>query len=121
MISSRGSNRDVGRRSSAIGPSGRIVRARRRELSAGDDLAANRRIDACRRSDRTVADAILAPLADLCIARWSIDLRLDRGLGVAIAASVAGGAAWKLFHSTSGARWFFVGGLAVGLFLMFLR
>ena len=69
----------------------------------------------------TVAYAILAPITNLCIARWSIDLRLDRGLGVAIAASVAGGAAWKLFHSTSGARWFFVGGLAVGLFLMFLR
>jgi len=69
----------------------------------------------------TVAYALLSPLTDLCIARWSIDLRLDRGLGVAIAASVAGGAAWKLFHSTSGARWFFVGGLTVGLFLLFLR
>ena len=30
---------------------------------------------------------------------------------VAAAASVAGGAAWKLFHSTVGARWFFIGGL----------
>lgn len=69
----------------------------------------------------TIAFAICAPLADVCIKRWSIDVRLDRGLGVAVAASVAGGAAWKLFHSTRGARWFFVSGLAVGLFMMFLR
>jgi mannose/fructose/N-acetylgalactosamine-specific phosphotransferase system component IIC len=69
----------------------------------------------------TIAYALLAPLTNFCLTRWSIDLRLDRGLGVAIAASVAGGAAWKLFHSTSYARWFFIGGLAVGLFLMFLR
>jgi hypothetical protein len=40
---------------------------------------------------------------------------------VILAASVAGGAAWKLFHSTAGARWFFVGGLAIGLFMLFLR
>src|SRR5215208_1393253 len=38
-----------------------------------------------------------------------------------LAASVASAAAWKLFHSTAGARWFFVGGLAVGLFMLFLR
>ena len=68
-----------------------------------------------------VAYAALAPLANLSIAHWNVDARLSRSLAVAIAASVAGGAAWKLFHSTHGARWFFVSGLVVGLFVLFLR
>jgi len=62
---------------------------------------------------------LLAPLATACIAIWSTDLRLSRAIVVATAASVAGGAAWKLFHTTAGARWFFVGGLALGLFMLF--
>ena len=68
-----------------------------------------------------LAYALLAPAANFCIAHWDLDARLSRSMAVAIAASVAGGAAWKLFHSTLGARWFFVGGLVVGLFLLFLR
>ena len=68
-----------------------------------------------------VAYALLAPLATACIALWSTDARLSRAIVVATAASVAGGAAWKLFHSTAGARWFFVGGLALGLFMLFAR
>jgi len=68
-----------------------------------------------------VAYALLAPLASLSMARWNVDARLSRSMAVAIAASVAGGAAWKLFHSTHGARWFFVGGLVVGLFWLFVR
>ena len=69
----------------------------------------------------TIAYAILAPAANRLMTLWSMDARLSRALVVATAASVAGGAAWKLFHSTAGARWFFVGGLGVGLFLLFLR
>ena len=68
-----------------------------------------------------VAYALLAPLAAWSLARWTMDAQLSRAIVVAAAASVAGGAAWKLFHSTAGARWFFVGGLAVGLCLLFLR
>jgi mannose/fructose/N-acetylgalactosamine-specific phosphotransferase system component IIC len=68
-----------------------------------------------------VAYALLAPLASACIELWSVDARLSRCIIVGLAASVAGGAAWKLFHSTAGARWFFVGGLGVGLFMLFLR
>jgi PTS system mannose-specific IIC component len=68
-----------------------------------------------------IAYTLLAPLAAWCIAHWSIDARLSRAIVVAAAASVAGGAAWKLFHATAGARWFFVGGLAVGLFFLFVR
>jgi hypothetical protein len=64
---------------------------------------------------------LLAPIAAACIAVWNTDARLSRAVVVATAASVAGGAAWKLFHSTIGARWFFVTGLALGLFALFTR
>ncbi|MEP6493101.1 MAG: PTS sugar transporter subunit IIC [bacterium] len=66
-----------------------------------------------------IAFAALAPVANASIKLWTVDSRLSRCIVVGVAASVAGGAAWKLFHSTLGARWFFVGGLAVGLFLLF--
>jgi len=68
-----------------------------------------------------VAYALLAPLATASIELWSTDARLSRAIVVGAAASVAGGAAWKIFHSTAGARWFFFGGLAVGLFLLFVK
>ena len=68
-----------------------------------------------------IAYALLAPLATACIAIWTTDARLSRAVVVAAAASVAGGAAWKLFHSTAGARWFFIGGLALGLFMLFAQ
>ena len=68
-----------------------------------------------------IAYALLAPLADFCIRTWTMDARMSRAIAVATAASVAGGAAWKLFHSTVGARWFFVGGLVAGLLFLFLR
>lgn len=68
-----------------------------------------------------IAYTLLAPLATWCLAHWSTDSRLSRAIVVAAAASVAGGAAWKLFHATAGARWFFVSGLAVGFFFLFLR
>jgi PTS system mannose-specific IIC component len=68
-----------------------------------------------------IAYASLSPVADWSMRHWSMDARLSRATVVAAAASVAGGAAWKLFHSTAGARWFFVGGLAAGLFFLFLR
>jgi PTS system mannose-specific IIC component len=68
-----------------------------------------------------IAYALLAPLATMCSAIWSTDARISRALVAGLAASVAGGAAWKIFHSTSGALWLFGGGLGVGLFLLFFR
>jgi mannose/fructose/N-acetylgalactosamine-specific phosphotransferase system component IIC len=68
-----------------------------------------------------LAYALLAPLSGYAIAGWTLDARVSQAFVVATAASVAGGAAWKLFHSTAGARWFFIGGLAFGLFLLFVR
>ena len=68
-----------------------------------------------------IAFLILSPLADATIGLWTTDARVSRSLVVATVASVAAGAAWKLFHATAGARWFFVGGLAVGLVILFAK
>ena len=68
-----------------------------------------------------IAYTLLAPLATACIEIWSIEARLSRAIVVSAAASVAGAAAWKIFHSTAGARWFFIGGLAVGLLVLYAR
>lgn len=55
------------------------------------------------------------PLTRAMVALWSLDARLSRAVVVAAAAAVAAGAAWKLFHNTPGARWYFAGGLTIGL------
>lgn len=85
-----------------------------------------------------VAYAIFAPAASAIIhvmsanlgqcsamhpasAGWCLDERHSRAIAVSVAASVTAGAAWKLFHHTNGARWFFLGGLAVGLALLVTR
>ena len=68
-----------------------------------------------------LAYVVLSPIADATIGLWTTDARLSRSLVVATVASVAAGAAWKLFHSTSGARWFFVGGLGLGLVMLFAK
>jgi mannose/fructose/N-acetylgalactosamine-specific phosphotransferase system component IIC len=68
-----------------------------------------------------IAYAYLAPISRVYIEGWTMDTRISRAIAVAIAASVAGAAAWKIFHSTAGARWFFAGGLCIGLFFLFAR
>jgi PTS system sorbose-specific iic component len=68
-----------------------------------------------------VAMLSLEPVARAVTATWSLDARLSHAIVAAAAAAVAGGATWKLFHNTPGARWFFAGGLVLGLFLLFMR
>lgn len=65
-----------------------------------------------------IAMLTLEPLARALVALWSLDARVSRAVVVAAAAAVAAGATWKLFHNTPGARWYFAGGLALGLFLL---
>ena len=67
-----------------------------------------------------LAMVALDPLAEAMVGIWSLDARLSRAIVVAAAAAVAAGAVWKLFHNTPGARWFFAGGLLVGLLLLAL-
>ena len=68
-----------------------------------------------------LALAVLSPIATACLALWSTDARLSRTVVIAVAAAVTSGAAWKLFHTTSGARLCFVGGLVAGFVVLFLR
>jgi len=65
--------------------------------------------------------ALFAPLTSGAVGAWSTDARLSRAVVVTVAASVAASAAWKIFHGVSGAHWFFLGGLTIGLALMALR
>ena len=65
-----------------------------------------------------VAAAIFAPLTRASLALWTLDARVSRAIAVAIAASVAGGAAWKLFHGSMPARWAFLSGLVAGFTLL---
>ena len=60
----------------------------------------------------------LRPIGRAIIATWSLDARLSRSVVVTICAIVAGTAAWKLLHAFTGARWIFLGGLAIGLALV---
>ncbi len=68
-----------------------------------------------------VAYLALAPAEHLILLHWTLGEHWSRALLVATAASVALGSAWKLFHSTAGARWFFLGGLGFGLLLLGMR
>jgi mannose/fructose/N-acetylgalactosamine-specific phosphotransferase system component IIC len=68
-----------------------------------------------------VSWALFAPLTAWSVTRWSVDARMSRAIVVAVAVSVAAGAAWKLFHASMPARWMFAAGLAVGFTLMAAR
>lgn len=65
--------------------------------------------------------AVFAALTTATLGAWSTDARLSRAVVVTVAAGVAASAAWKIFHGVSGARWFFLGGLGVGLAIMGTR
>lgn len=68
-----------------------------------------------------LAVVVFAPLADLSLARWTMDARTSRAVAVGVAAAVAAGAAWKIFHFSMPARWLFVVGLVAGLSLLSAR
>jgi mannose/fructose/N-acetylgalactosamine-specific phosphotransferase system component IIC len=68
-----------------------------------------------------VAYATLFPVARATVALWSFDEHLSRAVTVGAASAVAAAAAWTIFHSARGARWYFAGGLLIGLLLLVLR
>jgi len=69
----------------------------------------------------TVAYVLLFPVGEATLGVWSLSEPLSRGFVVSVAAAVAGAAAWTIFHSARGARWYFAGGLLVGLFILLVR
>ena len=58
--------------------------------------------------------ALLVPLTSIAVANGHGDSATIRAVLVAVAAAIAGSAAWKLSHGSKHGPWFFVGGLAIG-------
>jgi len=69
----------------------------------------------------TVAYAVLFPLAARLSAGWSFGGPVSRSVVMLLATAVATSAAWVIFHSARGARWYFAGGAVVGLLLLLAR
>lgn len=69
----------------------------------------------------TVGYAVLFPFAAWLASRWSFSGPLSRSMVMLLATAVATSAAWVIFHSARGARWYFAGGVMVGLLLLLAR
>jgi mannose/fructose/N-acetylgalactosamine-specific phosphotransferase system component IIC len=65
-----------------------------------------------------LAYAAFSPISHAAVGVWETDARLSRAVVVGVASAVASAAAWKIFHATPGARWFFLGGLLGGVVLL---
>jgi len=65
--------------------------------------------------------AVAIPAHQYVLSRWATDPRVSRAVVVALAASVAAGAVWKVVHAAPGARWLLLGGIGVGLALLATR
>ncbi len=61
------------------------------------------------------------PLLSATVGHWGADARLSRAVVVGVAATVAGSAVWKLFHTVPRARVLFALGIAGGLLRLAIR
>jgi mannose/fructose/N-acetylgalactosamine-specific phosphotransferase system component IIC len=68
----------------------------------------------------TLGMIIFTPLVQAIVAIWGSESARSRAVVVVIAAIVAGGALWKVFHSVRHVLWFFIGGLAVSTLLLMM-
>lgn len=66
----------------------------------------------------TLGMVVFSPLVQAIVAIWGSDSAPSRAVVVVIAAIVAGGALWKVFHSVQHVLWWFVGGLAASVTLL---
>ena len=66
----------------------------------------------------TVGMMVFSPIVRAIVAVWGSDSAPSRAVVVVVAAIVAGGALWKVFHSVPHILWFFLGGLIVSIALM---
>lgn len=66
----------------------------------------------------TLAMMIFSPLVRAIVAIWGSESAYSRAVVVVIAAIVAGGALWKVFHSVRHVLWFFLAGLVVSAALL---
>lgn len=68
----------------------------------------------------TLGMIVFTPLVGAIVMIWGSESAWSRAVVVVIAAIVAGGALWKVFHSVRNVLWFFVGGLVVSTALLAL-
>jgi hypothetical protein len=61
-----------------------------------------------------VAYAALWPVSRATIGVWSFSDSFSRAFIVTLAVAVTAAAAWVIFHSARGARWYFAAGLLLG-------
>lgn len=64
-----------------------------------------------------VALLVLTPIVDRAVGAWRVAPAESRAVVVGVSATVAVAAAWKVFHTTRFATWFFVVGVAIGAVL----
>jgi PTS system mannose-specific IIC component len=69
----------------------------------------------------TIALLILSPLVRAIVAVWGSESAPSRAVVVIVAAIVAGGALWKVFHSIRHVIWFFIAGLAFSTIFLATR
>ncbi len=105
-----------------------LARRRRPALDAGARGAviglqlAGLTSDLARAAALTAAGyGLLFPLARYASSAWTFSGPLSRSVVMTLAAAVAASAAWTIFHSARGSRWYFAGGLVVGLLLLLAR
>ena len=65
--------------------------------------------------------ALAVPSHAFILNHWGSDPRVSRAVVVALAASVAAGAVWKVVHAAPGTRWLLLGGIAMGLAILATR
>jgi PTS system mannose-specific IIC component len=66
----------------------------------------------------TLGMMVFSSLVRAIVAVWGSDSAPSRAVVVVVAAIVAGGALWKVFHSVPHILWFFLGGLIASIVLM---
>lgn len=68
----------------------------------------------------TLGMIVFTPLVGAIVMIWGSESAWSRAVVVVIAAIVAGGALWKVFHSVRNVLWFFLAGLVVSTALLAL-
>jgi hypothetical protein len=68
-----------------------------------------------------IALLIWTPVASWVLAHWSLGRTPSHVVLAAVAAAVAGSAAWRISQGVVGARWCFLGGLVMGIAILMLR
>ena len=66
----------------------------------------------------TLGMIVFSSLVRAIVAIWGSESAPSRAVVVVVAAIVAGGALWRVFHSVRHVLWFFLGGLVVSMVLM---